>query len=114
MKKKIICLIIWVLLTACFFWYLEDSGRRTGAKVQDTIEYYATKYDDNATPTAENVAKVLTWDSMYKQFYNLSDWLKNEMLYMALTLVVYVSGTILCYHFALVHKGKIKEKQKDN
>lgn len=103
MKRKAICLIIWVLLSATFIWYLQDSGRRTGSEIQDYLEF-CTEKNEKGTETS---AEVSTRNFIKEELYNMSEWFRIEDLSLGFVIVIYVSGTMVCCYF-----GNKKEREK--
>lgn len=106
MKRKVISLIIWALLSVAFIWYLQDCGRRTGYEIQDYVEFYTEKYEKSADTSTEAIAKALTRNFINEEFYNIPEWFQKEGLYLGFVVVIYIGGTMMCYYF-----GNKKEKE---
>lgn len=99
MKKKIICLVIWIILSILYIWNSGDSGRSSGGMINSAIEQYATpKWQEHSEDD---------WfdKKTYMEYYsNLDSDFKFKGIIDSLITVIYVSSTLGCYHIAFRKK----------
>lgn len=110
MKKKVICLVVWIALTIFYVWSLGDAGRSFGAKTQsayeDYVEYYTNEYNG-----LEGVIEGTTDAWSYNEFDNLESNFKSGFIGIAVQTVIYVGLTIVCYHFSFSNNKNDKAKK---
>lgn len=80
MKKKIIALVVWILITIAYVLNIRDTGRAMASN----IEYVSTKAG-------------FMWNSLGEMF-------QFDFTVVAVTTVIYVVVTVICYH--IVFRGK--------
>ena len=87
MKRKILCLVIWLIVTCGYLYLVADTGRAIGSHVNSAIEKYGS-------------------DKMiYAVLYNdLDSQFKYDFLGMGIINILEIAVSIGCYHFSFVKK----------
>lgn len=109
MVKKISLLVVWIAITVLYVWLCAETGRSDGVSTQDAIEDYsqmAVEYFNEEHADAEKVTNAFVDSWSYSYFDNLGKRYSTNYGTIAGQTVAYVVITILCYHFAFIHKKK--------
>lgn len=89
MKRKILCLFIWLIITCGYFFLMADTGRAIGSHVNSAIE----KYDSD---------KII-----YAVLYNDLDYqFKYDFIGMGIINIFEIVVSVGCYHFAFKKSKK--------
>lgn len=97
MRKRIIALVVWVILTVAYVWTIGDTGRSMGAQAKDAYESYVEYYTGEYIGV-EGFAEGITDAWSYSYFNDLEQEFKSNMLAVSIETVVYIALTLTCYH----------------
>lgn len=99
MKKKIIIVLIWLVLTGLYCLNAIEIGKSMGRTTKGAIEKYAEVYD----PDIKGSDKIASSIS-YGHSYNLSKEFELYFSVLSVTTVIYFVATIACYHMGFIKK----------
>lgn len=104
MKRKIIVITVWALLTFLYCWNFWDVGNSMGKRTNSAIENYSemiVEYEGTSVKL-EDSGKAISDMWLYNNYYNLGERFSGNFLFLSITTVIYFSSSILCYHFAFI------------
>jgi hypothetical protein len=119
MKRKVISIIVWLLITVGYIASIRDFGRSVGANIMSAYEYYAEVYGaqnfDTSTLTSmgeagTKVGNAMADTSIYYQFHNLETKLKGSYTELAIITVIYVIISNFCLYLCIKNKMQLAIK----
>lgn len=104
MKRKIITITVWVLLTFLYCWNFWDVGSSIGKRINSTVETYAEMVAENGGTSVklEDSGKAISDAWSYGHYYNLGERFSGNFLFLSITTVIYFAISVLCYHFTFI------------
>ena len=109
MAKKIVAFVIWVIVSVLFVLSCRDIARSVGYTTSKNIETNV-RMGLMSAATADELsdASDIYSNNMENGYnasvYNIVDKYKSNATVIAVTIVVYVLVSILCYHFGWVNR----------
>lgn len=107
MKRKIIAITVWFLLTFLYCWNFSDVGNSIGKRINSAVETYSEMVSENEGTSVklEDSGKAISDAWSYNNYYNLGERFKGNFLFLSITTVIYFVVSIMCYHFAFAKEN---------
>lgn len=108
-KKKTICLVVWIAVTALYLFHWRGEGRSTGAQAYRRIEAYVDNAVVAATSNSWDDFGELAKNSMTIEEYDVEKIFQSHYTALAISNIIYLVITIGLYHTAFKVDGVNKE-----
>lgn len=111
MKRKIIALLVWIIVSILYCLNAIDTGRSVGARINGAIEHHVESYTKEYAG-AEGVADAYYNAYVYSESYDLKNKFKMVYGIDSVITVIYVGVSAWCYHYGFTSKDK-KERTEE-